>query len=584
MTFQDLEIKSYEIEFRNELYKNHRIDTIDYWDIVHMNCILDTFISTNKKYAAKTGYMAYLEIFKNDICQVEYNDTVNKHQPYHDKGKLSKMRDFLFECYVGEDTRLKPFHQRLFNALENQPSRRDYHGYEGTASYQLDYDLFIKHAESLALDDIDEHIVISDKGIYLVAEENHYELLTYDNSEIDDIELMTNDEGYIVDINSDYSFYCENCDNPYLDSVTNSYLAMDSSDSEILICNSCRDREYVYVENDSRYIHADNENLYFDNTSRDYLYFPDDASLSEYCIDNNLELDGNKLRKREKTIDDFDPYKIYSYGTDIPTGDLKDDVLYFGTELELEIEDEDGDEDDVSSCHEDFVRDYKRHNPVDFICCEDGSLGEGFEVISVPYEYKEQREYLERLARALKGNGLTSYDRTNCGFHVHVSRNALECNVRRFIWLFLNSYDNIKWLQRIGNRVFNSYCESNKLVNMQELEKSRLDDKYESLFSNDRYTVINYQNKNTIEFRFFKGTYKVEALHSYLEFIIALIDYAKQETEKEVMDLRVENLLQWMQEEEERAYKYSNLLERLDKHLVNERLKLNNQLQLELVH
>ena len=52
-----------------------------------------------------------------------------------------------------------------------------------------------------------------------------------------------------------------------------------------------------------------------------------------------------------------------------------------------------------------------------------------------------------------------------------------------------------------------------------------------------RYTCVNLQNKNTIEFRMFRGTLKYNTIIATIQFVDYLTDIAKELREDEIQEL-----------------------------------------------
>ena len=87
----------------------------------------------------------------------------------------------------------------------------------------------------------------------------------------------------------------------------------------------------------------------------------------------------------------------------------------------------------------------------------------------------------------------------------------------------------------------------------------------------DRYTAVNLQPNNTIEFRIFNGTLNIMTLSKAIEFIHSLLSYCSQSSFKDIVNrksesVRVEGYLKFLSENQKR---YTNLCLFLDTELMD---------------
>jgi hypothetical protein len=73
-------------------------------------------------------------------------------------------------------------------------------------------------------------------------------------------------------------------------------------------------------------------------------------------------------------------------------------------------------------------------------------------------------------------------------------------------------------LSRFGRRDYNNYCNPKQIKEKKNCNHNE---------SGGRYEAINYQNDNTIEFRFFKGSLKADTVLATVEFCFALVEFVK---------------------------------------------------------
>lgn len=153
---------------------------------------------------------------------------------------------------------------------------------------------------------------------------------------------------------------------------------------------------------------------------------------------------------------------------------------------------------------------------------QDGSLNDGFEIVSHPHSLEALREINWKFLAELRRLGFRSWDVSTCGLHVHVSRTAFRKNGKRdeahelrFQKLI---YDNDKQVSAIAGRE-SSYARFN--------DKGHLVPKVKYGQSADRYEAINILNDHTLEIRVFRGSLKKERVLSAVEFVHSAIEYTR---------------------------------------------------------
>jgi len=172
----------------------------------------------------------------------------------------------------------------------------------------------------------------------------------------------------------------------------------------------------------------------------------------------------------------------------------------------------------------------------------DGSLEEGFEIVTHPHSLEEyQKKFNWLVLDGLRQRGFRSWNTNTCGLHVHVSRTAFgEVNKRseilkaqshelRFIKLI---YDNQRQIERLAGRS-SSYAKFN--------DKGKLANRVKYGQQDDRYEAVNSQNHATLEIRVFRGSLKPARILSAVELVHASVEYTR--------DLKVNannNALKWI--------------------------------------
>ena len=264
------------------------------------------------------------------------------------------------------------------------------------------------------------------------------------------------------------------------------------------ICSNCRE-DYSYCNNCGCIIHADE------------AYYTDDGAYCENCY-----------RPEEDNV-------LHSYHFD---GDESDyDMPYLGEStrqvdpllgVEAEMDKGGKDEEKIQSIKEALGEEY-------CVACEDGSLDDGFELISCPanlVSHQNKLEWGNAFDTALRF-GYRGHDGGTCGLHVHIDRkffngsklSSTEIEGAMFIVL----KNNIDWIKKFSRRFSYNYCQINGEddgVTIKDMGK------YNEKWSNkevynrrDRYKAINFSRSDTIEFRIFRGTLNIETFYATLEFV-----------------------------------------------------------------
>lgn len=148
---------------------------------------------------------------------------------------------------------------------------------------------------------------------------------------------------------------------------------------------------------------------------------------------------------------------------------------------------------------------------------EDGSLSEspGFELVSIPMTLQRHREVWPNVEFP---SCLASYKMHQCGLHVHISRPS-PLTVGKVL-AFLNDPENAPWLQRLGQRTFNRYCQAKK-----KKMTTRCNDRYEIYNLNTNHGGYQEDSK-TVELRFFKGNLNPLRILRAIEFSFAVHAWA----------------------------------------------------------
>lgn len=345
----------------------------------------------------------------------------------------------------------------------------------------------------------------------------------------DDEAVYTDDDAVLCqDCYDNETQYCEYCDRTYyydddFSETTNGDYCCQNCRNDHEVCNDCgrviMDDDYYYADDTGNYYCTDcyEDNVHYcENCGNWYERGHYDRNDNFYC---------------DECWDDRDNV-IHDYGYK-PSPEFKklsnerNPKEFMGVEVEV---DGDGDFDVLGEVEDDLEGlVYWKH---------DGSLDEGAEMVSHPCTIKywmqmkqKMAEEFEKIVRA----GFRSHDTTTCGYHIHISRNSLgktkqeQDDVIDRIILITEVFK--QELKRFSRRKSYGYChfasESGSGYSeqvMDDLEKCK---RFKDHCS-DRYLVINNNNRNTVEFRVFRGTLNIETFIATLQFVHNVCNIAKK--------------------------------------------------------
>lgn len=205
-------------------------------------------------------------------------------------------------------------------------------------------------------------------------------------------------------------------------------------------------------------------------------------------------------------------------------GDSKNNsVPYLGIELEIESK-RFMEERHLNEC----AVEIRSIFPDDFIYFEhDGSLENGFENITQPatldYHYNLKNVYKEAF-KILTREGFISHNTSTCGLHVHFNRNFFgdqeDFCVLKLLYLVEKFWNNLEKFSRRSLYSIERWCKKSYDTPEEKLRKSKEGNA-------NRYETVNLTNKNTIEFRIFRGTLKLNTFIATLQLCNNLIMLSK---------------------------------------------------------
>ncbi len=300
-------------------------------------------------------------------------------------------------------------------------------------------------------------------------------------------------------IPNDPSLFCHHCGH----NIPRSEAFVDDG---IVLCHDCYYGHYHRCTECGRLVHEA------------HRYYIDDEVCCFYCY--------NKHWEEERSLHEYSykPEPIF-YG---------DGRRFLG--VELEIDDAGRSEDNAESILNVANRSAKHM----YIKC-DSSLDDGMELVTHPMtlDYHLNHAPWQDIMDTCLDMGYASHNTDTCGLHVHVNRDSFGQSaseqddvigrilffVERF-WSELlqfsrrTSYQLQRWAARYGRKG------SPKDI----LDHAKSD-------SPGRYTCVNLQNRNTIEFRIFRGTLKYNTLAATLQLVDEICNVAALLSDEEMLGL-----------------------------------------------
>lgn len=232
------------------------------------------------------------------------------------------------------------------------------------------------------------------------------------------------------------------------------------------------------------------------------------------------------------------PYHHYNPHIDF-FSTQEDDDLYMGIELEI---DNGGEKDSVAARVVD-------HLTVDgkmfAYCSHDGSLDNGFEIITMPATrgyHKLMKPNYESLFNYLVSIGYRSHNTQTAGIHVHFSRkffeNDEEANISKLLYLVEKFWDEIVVFSRRDYRSIERYAKK------MDVDAKRFFSSWNKSNDHDgHYYAVNITNTDTIELRMFRGTLNIETFMAIIDFVDKIARVSKNTPVSEIQDVEFEDLL-----------------------------------------
>lgn len=180
-----------------------------------------------------------------------------------------------------------------------------------------------------------------------------------------------------------------------------------------------------------------------------------------------------------------------------------------------------------------------------FFIEHDGSLESGFEIISQPFTLDRLQDMqLFEAQDIASANGMRAHDVSDCGLHVHISREALGNTLNKqynTLLRIMDFYDQFERdLQLFARREYNSYnnafyYEWDAFDTRRDAIRAVMPDA-NGVGRMSRYYTLNTNNAKTLEFRGARGTLNNATLKATLGFYYYLVLACRELTSKEYYD------------------------------------------------
>jgi len=149
------------------------------------------------------------------------------------------------------------------------------------------------------------------------------------------------------------------------------------------------------------------------------------------------------------------------------------------------------------------------------LCKHDGSLQNGFEIVSAPATITALKEGWIKFCEANYSDQLSSWHTETCGMHIHVDRTSLTPLEIGKLLVFVNGKANARFMESIAGRDSRQWSAKKYKGIKDALQRS---DKYEALATH---------KPKTIEFRIFRGNIAKQGIMRNIEFVDALCNFVR---------------------------------------------------------
>jgi len=302
----------------------------------------------------------------------------------------------------------------------------------------------------------------------------------------------------------EHGWWCERCGERCSSAMSASIL---TEDGEATWCNPCADYYAEYCNSCGQSCTNDHHETHEPEEVYEYGYKP-------YPV----------FHPARPATTRTEPYKMPEFGVLTDSDGRKvrrADLLYIGAEVEVES-------DSNTSAGVALWRD-RFGSEQDCYLKEDGSLDDGFECVTHPRSLESWREFAAGEFGAflsdLQRIGYRSWDRHNCGLHLHLSRDSFHgpAHLWRFVALIaLNPVQAKRFAGRSSGYADFDSLNSGRLISKTHGNTSRHSD------------AVNLSNRDTVEVRIFRPSLKAATVLGAVEFCHAAHAYSLAASARDV--------------------------------------------------
>lgn len=280
-----------------------------------------------------------------------------------------------------------------------------------------------------------------------------------------------------------------------------------SGDANTILCERCYEYNYTHCERCGRVIH--NDNTYYLNDDDDY----------PYCLDCCETIRNSSIKSYN-----YKPEPIF-YGSG---------NLFMGVELEI---DKGGEYDK----HASNILDVANRSCEHIYCKHDGSINNGFEMVSHPmtYDYHLNTMNWHEVFDTAIEMGYRSHQTKTCGLHIHVNRSAFgkdyetqEEVIGRIVFFVEKHWNELLKFSRRTEANINRWASRYGISTTAKDTYKNAKDKRMG-----RYVAVNLENYDTIEFRLFRGTLNHKTFIATLQLVDEICYQAIHLSDKEMEDM-----------------------------------------------
>ena len=309
-----------------------------------------------------------------------------------------------------------------------------------------------------------------------------------------------------------------------------------------------------------------------DDIDSGYECSDDGDTICQNCYDNRIEEREQYNERDSEYISDHDyrPSPLFhndngrKSAQQVTIGSMP--KIYFGIEIETEATSGGAYPSDGAELISDLCRGL-------VYCKADGSLNNGFEIVTHPMSFGFVKNHTDNLwdgLNKLRRKGFRAWTTSTCGLHIHISRNGFlsEAHLHKFMYFIYGSdisranadkvraqESHIKSIKQFAGRdshwskfdrdsfLGSAYDGDDEQGNskyvtpsLAEIAKGRTKNGNAiSPYAGERYLALNRNNRHTLELRFFRPSLRPQTIQASIEFVQCLFDYTDQVTFNQIM-------------------------------------------------